>query len=478
METQMISRFWEKYIEKLEPYQVKPDVARWYVRHAEQYIKAFPDQRLATHTTQNIEQYLQDKGRNKRLKDWQFQQMVTALRVLFADVVKAPWAESFGWQYWLDSARDLPPSHVTVARDYGNASEPASKPENTTDNKTNDPAYTCPNPLDGLMAKVKAQFPLYIERLITEIRVRHYSIRTEQAYINWLGRFLAFHDMKDPATLDGPNITKFLEHLVVKRGVSSSTKTQALCALIFFYKQVLKWENIELGDFSYSRKPRRLPVVLTRNEVQALLGAISGTTPKLMANLLYGCGLRLMECVRLRVQDVDFGYQQILVRNAKGGKDRIVPLPKSLTESLQAHLRQSREVHDSDLISGLGEVYLPDALDRKYPNAAKEFKWQYVFASSKVSTDPRSGSMRRHHIHENDLQKAIKLATEQSGINKKINCHALRHSFATHLLESGYDIRTVQELLGHADVSTTMIYTHVLNKPGVTVTSPLDTLGL
>ena len=196
----------------------------------------------------------------------------------------------------------------------------------------------------------------------------------------------------------------------------------------------------------------------------------------LMAYLLCWCGLRLMECIRLRVLDIDFAYQHILVRNAKGSKDRIAPLPKTLNEALHAHLGDVKRLHKADLGNGLGCVYLPDALGRKYPNAAKEFKWQYVFPSSKVSTDPRSGAVRRHHIHESGLQRHIKAAADKAGLNKRVNCHALRHSFATHLLESGYDIRTVQELLGHADVSTTMIYTHVLNRPGVTVTSPLDVL--
>jgi integron integrase len=282
--------------------------------------------------------------------------------------------------------------------------------------------------------------------------------------------------MQDPAVLDHATVTAYLEHLVVRRGASGSTQSQALNALVFFYKHVLKTERFDLGDFARSRKPRRLPVVLTRDEVRRLLACMSNPSMLLMANLLYGCGLRLMECIRLRVLDVDFGYQHILVRNAKGGKDRIAPLPKTLNEALRLQIHRVAELHQSDTANGLGGVYLPDGLARKYPNAARELKWQYVFPSSKVSMDPRSGVVRRHHVHENGLQKHIKLATDKAGLTKRVNCHSLRHSFATHLLESGYDIRTVQELLGHADVSTTMIYTHVLNKPGVTVISPLDIL--
>ena len=258
--------------------------------------------------------------------------------------------------------------------------------------------------------------------------------------------------------------------------MSGSTQAQTLNAIIFFYKKVLAREVSDNIQFARSSKPKRLPVVLTSTEVMQLFNGIKNLTYKLMANLLYGCGMRLMECVRLRVLDLDFGYQQILVRNTKGKKDRVVPIPRRLVEALQNQIEKVKRLHAEDMEEGFGAVYLPDALARKYPKAEQELKWQYVFPSSKVSTDPRSGKVRRHHVHENGLQKYIKQASEQAGINKKVNCHALRHSFATHLLENGYDIRTVQELLGHADVSTTMIYTHVLNKPGVTVTSPLDVL--
>jgi integron integrase len=329
---------------------------------------------------------------------------------------------------------------------------------------------------DGILKQFEDAFPQHVERLITEIRLRQYSIRTEHAYLMWLARFTGYHKMRNPSDLDPGAMAAYLEHLVVRRRVAASTQSQALNALVFFYKQVLKRDPFELGRFAQSRKPRRLPVVLTREETQRLLAGITHPTMLLMANLLYGCGLRLMECIRLRILDIDFGYQHILIRNAKGDKDRIAPLPKILMDPLRAQLRHVEALHNTDLAHGLGSVYLPDALGRKYPKAAKELKWQYVFPSSKVSSDPRSGEVRRHHVHENGLQKYIKLSAEKAGLNKKVNCHALRHSFATHLLESGYDIRTVQELLGHADVSTTMIYTHVLNRPGVTVTSPLDIL--
>ncbi|MEW6332465.1 MAG: integron integrase, partial [Pseudomonadota bacterium] len=462
-----VSRFWENFVEKTKAYNLKPSVVRWYVKHAKEYIRAHSGRRLAGHTTEDVMAYLREKGRNGRLADWQYAQLVRALQILFMEMVKAPWAADFPWQEWIDNARELEPTHATVARDYDHVGH-ASGPTDTMDNRQ--------RAVDGLIKRFTQQFPHHAERLVTEIRLRQYSIRTEQSYLAWLARFARFHGMRDPAELDGAAMTAFLEHLVVQHHVSASTQSQALNALVFFYKQVLKNEAIALGAFAHSRKPRRLPVVLTRAEVGRLLSTLDSPTARLMAGLLYGCGLRLMECVRLRILDVDFGYQHILVRNAKGSKDRIVPLPRRLNEALREQVRSVERQHREDLACGLGGVYLPDALARKYPKAEKELMWQYLFPSLRVSTDPRSGKTRRHHIHENNLQKHIKRAATAAGLNKRVNCHALRHSFATHLLESGYDIRTVQELLGHADVSTTMIYTHVLNKPGVTVTSPMDVL--
>jgi len=289
-------------------------------------------------------------------------------------------------------------------------------------------------------------------------------------------RYIRFHSFKDPLHLSNQNIVAFLDHLVVNRQVSSSTQSQALNALIFFYKHVLNTNFSEELNFIRSKKPKHLPVVLSKQEVSTLFSYIKGGTQQLMVNLLYGCGLRLMECIRLRVLDIDFDYQQILIRNAKGKKDRVVPLPRRLTIPLQQQLTRIKSLHDDDLQQGFGEVYLPVALSRKYSQAKKEFRWQFVFPSTKISKDPRSGIYRRHHIHESALQKHIKKSSDIAGINKRVTCHTLRHSFATHLLESGSDIRTVQELLGHADVSTTMIYTHVLNKPGISVISPFDTL--
>lgn len=467
MDDQSVSRFWDNFISKLMIYGVKANVLKWHVQHAEQFIKGLHGRRLGMLTASDLDQYLRDKGRNPRLKDWQFRQLVLSLQVLFMELVKSSWASAYPWQQWLDGARTLPADHVTVARDYDTSVLPEMKGEE---------AAPYQKTFTGIIQKLKLTFPAHVERLLTELRMRQCSIRTEQAYIQWLARFVCFHHMRDPADLDPEAVRSYLEHLVVKRGVSSSTQNQALNAIVFFYKHVLQQEKLEIGLFAHSTRPRKLPVVLTHDEVQQLFPALTNPTMRLMAKLLYGCGLRLMECIRLRVLDVDFGYQQIIVRNAKGGKDRVVPLPAKLQEPMRKQLHDVEILHREDLANGFGKVYLPDALARKYPNAPGEFKWQYVFPASKISTDPRSGAVRRHHIHENGLQKAIKLAADKIALNKKVNCHSLRHSFATHLLGSGYDIRTVQELLGHADVSTTMIYTHVLNKPGITVTSPLDLL--
>ena len=284
-----------------------------------------------------------------------------------------------------------------------------------------------------------------------------------------------FSGERDPSDLGAPEVVRFLEHLAVERTVAVSTQNQALNALVFLYSQVLDRSLDDLGAFVRAPRPRRLPVVLARAQVRALLDAMSGTH-QLMARLMYGTGMRLLECVRLRIKDIDFDYRQIVIRDAKGGKDRIVPLPDLLPEGLMTHLTRVRELFEEDRAQGFGEVFLPDALSRKFRGAARDWIWQYAFPSGRLSVDPRSAKTRRHHLHENGLQRAIKRAAHAAGLTKKVSSHALRHSFATHLLEAGYDIRTVQELLGHADVSTTMIYTHVLNRGGRGVKSPLDTL--
>jgi integron integrase len=314
-----------------------------------------------------------------------------------------------------------------------------------------------------------------LDQVRGKIRLKHYSIRTEQAYVDWIKRFILHFDKRHPREMGAEEVEVFLTHLAVAGKVAASTQNQAKSALLFLYREVLGVELPWLDNVERAKTPKRLPVVLTRGEVQALLMRLEGAH-WMMASLLYGAGLRLMECLRLRVKDVDFSRKEILVRDGKGFKDRVTMLPAALAEPLRAHLEWVRALHRQDLADGYGAVYLPYALERKYPGAAREWGWQYVFPSAKLAVDPRSGESRRHHVQDQSLQRAIKQAVRDADLTKPATPHTLRHSFATHLLEGGQDIRTVQELLGHADVSTTMIYTHVLNKGGHGVTSPLDRL--
>ena len=319
-----------------------------------------------------------------------------------------------------------------------------------------------------------APIPLkLLDQVRDKIRVKHYSIRTETQYLQWIKRFILFHGKRHPQDMDAVEVEAFLTHLAVEGSVSASTQNQALSALLFLYREVLGINLPWMNTMVRAKKPQRLPVVLSRAEVALVLERMDGGYG-LMARLLYGTGMRLMECVRLRVKDIDFGQREILIRDGKGAKDRVTMLPETLILPLQEHLAKRRRLYEDDLAKGMAEVFLPDALARKYPNAATEWAWQYVFSSGSYSVDPRSGRERRHHIDEKLLQRAVKRAVAASGIVKLATPHTFRHSFATHLLEGGYDIRTVQELLGHSDVSTTMIYTHVLNKGGKGVISPLD----
>jgi integron integrase len=315
--------------------------------------------------------------------------------------------------------------------------------------------------------------PRLLDRVRDKIRIKHYSIRTEEAYIDWIKRFIRFHDVRHPSDMGATEVEAFLTHLAVAGRVSASTQNQAKCAILFLYRQVLEVELPWLENIIQAKVPRRLPVVLTRTEVTALLGKLRGVH-WLIAGLLYGSGMRVMECLRLRVKDVEFSKRQIIVRDGKGFKDRVTMLPGTLVAPLQTHLIKVRALHEEDLRTGYGSVYLPYALERKYPNAAREWSWQYIFPSIKLSVDPRSGITRRHHLDEKGIQRAIRQAARATGVAKPASPHTLRHSFATQLLESGYDIRTIQELLGHKDVSTTQIYTHVLNRGGNGVLSPLD----
>ncbi|CAG0983756.1 Tyrosine recombinase XerD [Geobacteraceae bacterium] len=315
--------------------------------------------------------------------------------------------------------------------------------------------------------------PKLLDQVRDRLRVKHYSIRTEQTYIHWIKRYIYFHDKRHPKDLGARDIEAFLTHLAVQGKVAAATQNLAKSSLLFLYREVLEIELPWLDNITQAKAPKRLPVVLTVSEVQSVLSRLKGTHA-LIASLLYGGGMRLMEAVRLRVKDVDFSRREIIVREGKGFKDRVTMLPEAVVAPLKAHLAKAKALHDEDLKQGFGEVYLPFALDKKYPNAGCEWGWQYIFPSKNLSVDPRSGKTRRHHVDEKGVQRAVKQAVRDAELTKPATPHTLRHSFATHLLQSGYDIRTVQELLGHSDVSTTMIYTHVLNKGGKGVISPLD----
>lgn len=316
-------------------------------------------------------------------------------------------------------------------------------------------------------------------RLLDEVRLaiarRHYSRRTEETYIHWIKRFIYFNGKRHPKEMGQGEVTGFLNHLARELSVAAATQNQALAAILFLYKEVLNQPLPWLDGLERASRPTRVPTVLSVGEVQRLLGRMRGVK-WLMASLLYGAGLRLRECLKLRVKDIDFDYRQILVRDGKGAKDRVTMLPESVIEPLQEHLRRVRVLHDADLVNGYGDVELPDAIARKYPRAPYEWGWKFVFPSHKLSTDSATGVVRRHHVYENFVIRGVKEAVRAARITKHVSCHTLRHSFATHLLQSGQDIRTVQELLGHSDVSTTMIYTHVLNRGGHGVKSPLDRL--
>jgi integron integrase len=305
------------------------------------------------------------------------------------------------------------------------------------------------------------------------MRLRHYSFRTEEAYVGWIRRYILFHGKRHPRDLNEKHVSEFLSNLAIDGRVAASTQNQALNALLFLYKEVLQRELGFVGNAFRVKRPPKLPAVLSPAEVRAVLSNLNGQY-RLMAQLLYGSGLRLLECLRLRVKDIDLHYLHISVRDPKGGRERKTMVPVSLAAPLREHLENVKRRHEQDLAEGFGSVHLPGALERKIPNASREWAWQYVFPAERRSIDPRTGSERRHHVNEKNLQNAVKAAVRKARLSKAASCHTLRHSFATHLLENGYDIRTVQELLGHKDVSTTMIYTHVLNRPGLGVKSPLD----
>jgi integron integrase len=444
---------WDVFLDVCRREGVQDTALRWYVVRLERYFKAKSNHDPRLHEAADVQAYLEKAGGDTDLPGWLLWQLTHALQLFFREVVRASWAGSFDWQYWFDAARTLEPNHATLSRHTRPISSSVLR------NHSDDEPFS----LAILETKVAAQ-----------IRLKNYSIRTEEAYVSWVRRFVNFHDGRDPRDLDNDAMASYLNHLALDRSVTPSTQGQALSALVFLYEQVLGRAVGSIAGLIAAKRPRKLPSVLTRQEVRTLLAAIEEYPFGLMIGLLYGTGMRLLECVRLRVKDVDFGYSQIIVRDGKGQKDRVVPLPDKFRQALEEQIATVTKIHAEDLVRGYGEVFLPDALARKLPNAPKEIGWQYLFPARRLSIDPRSGETRRHHLHETSLQRVVKSAALRSGIRKRVTTHTMRHSFATHLLESGYDIRTVQELLGHADVSTTMIYTHVLNRGGRGVVSPID----
>jgi integron integrase len=449
---------WDLFRNTLIKKKVPQKSHYWYTLRAERFLAYLAKLHISEISDTHVRKYLQAALKDSRLKDWQVRQVIGSIQILCMDVLDGEGFASVPWDDFFMGVQALSTDHPTLAREA----------VSTADGK---PVYVKPKP--GQLVNVAAQYRDELDSFLVELRSRQYSIRTEQSYENWILRFLANHQDLPVSQMTVQHVKHFFNDLVIHRNVAASTQNQALNALVFFFREVLRRDQFELGELIYSKRPKRLPVVLTRDEARALLAELDGNS-WLVASLLYGCGLRLTECIQLRVQDLDFGYKLIMVRDGKGGKDRRVPMPERCIEPLQRQLEVAMQQHQADLALGFGEVFLPHALARKYPSAAREWRWQYLFPASRLSVDPRTGQTRRHHLHETGVQRMIKLATQRAGITKKVTVHTLRHSFATHLLEAGYDIRTVQELLGHKDVSTTMIYTHVLNTPGVAVRSPMD----
>lgn len=447
---------WQSYDKVLTTNNIAPKFSIWYKKRAQEFLQSQPDFSVQMPTAATVENYFESFLQKGYLKSWQFVQIVDAVGFLLRDVLRIQWAHEFDWQAWRDATHAVDEKHSTLAHEL-------DIPEMI---------HKTIEPIDADLQKAHGKL-LY--EVVRYARLNHYAIRTEEAYLGWICRFLAHFKGRDFSTMGVPEAKAYLEYLALQRKVAVNTQKQALNALAFLFDKVSQRPLGDLGGFTQATRPRKLPVVLSAAEVKAVFAHLKGNH-LLMTGLLYGSGLRLMECVRLRVQDIDFAYNQIVIRSGKGFKDRLVPLPEIYVQDLHVQIEKVKQLHQQDLEKGAGSVYLPDALARKYPNAPTELRWQYLFPATRLSVDPRSAVVRRHHIHETSLQKAIKRAGDKAGIAKRVHSHVFRHSFATHLLEAGYDIRTVQELLGHADVSTTMIYTHVLNKPGVTVRSPVDRL--
>lgn len=442
--TNNVNTFWSNFRNTVIRSGIDSPYADKYVKWAEQFAVSIKGRSLRQRTPKDIQQFLAKLKNRKGILAWQVEQARDALTILYHEFLKFPISM---------------PETTLCSRpeEHPKSSGSASKFKDSLAFKTK-------------MLKLHEDL---FEKVRTEIRYRHYSLHTENAYIDWITRFLAFYKGETPERMGAAEIRQYLDFLAKDRQVAASTQNQALNAIVFLYSQVLKREPGDFQDFIRARRPRKVPTVLTLKEVNLLFDQMDGVV-WLMAGLLYGAGLRASECIRLRIKDVDFAQNQIIIRDGKGKKDRITMLPEKYKQPLKKQIDDSKLLFEQDLKNGSDGVYIWPGFERKMTGASKDWIWQYVFPAIRLSVDPRSGKVRRHHIYASTLRKAVKRAGRAAGLSKQISPHTLRHSFATHLLEKGYDIRTVQELLGHADVSTTMIYTHVLSRPGLPVISPAD----
>ena len=428
-----------------------------YLTHLKQFIAAAPNKHPRSLGKSEIDGTFESLGRSNAFQGRQFAELIHAVQIYYQCLLESPVAASVDWSYWSHSARDIKGDHASLGKTYS--------PEQLIRERARSGR--------GSLSTVRKQHEELVVRFIREIRRRGYAFKTEQAYEQWLCRYIVFCGGAAPQDVGTEAVVEFLNKLVISNNVSASTQNQALNALVFLYKHVLQMPLGHLENLARSKRKKIVPVVLTHSEVRKLLAELDGCQLQIVS-LLYGTGMRLMEGLTLRVKDIDFSYGRIHVCQAKGKKDRFVPLPQQLIDDLKEQINVVSALHEKDLHAGHGKVLMPEALARKFPNANRELRWQFLYPSGRLSVDLRSGVVRRHHLHESGIQRAVKQAAQRAKLTKRVGCHTLRHCFATHLLERGTDIRTVQELLGHADVATTMIYTHVLNRPGVVVSSPLD----
>ena len=448
--------FWNNYLAYLSEAEIKPSLYTWYVQHCEAFIRTNKETRLKKHTKSSVSAYLKELISHAQKPAWQKQQAIEALQLLFKSI-HAPLCQEIDWMHWRSSCHDLPRTHDSNYR--------STYPVVARSSASESPMSSAQK---GLISQTE-------EQLRVAFRRNNNSIRTERAYMHWLryffncSRFESLHDINEQT------VVSFLEYLAVERKVSAKTQAIALNSISFLFKNVLGREIGDISHFVRAKQREKLPVILNRDEVKQILNQLTGVQ-YLIVSLLYGAGLRIMESVRLRVQDLDFGYQQIVVRESKGNKERVVPLPVKLGKLLQAHLLEVKAMHEQDLADGYGDVFMPEGLHKKYGKSGKQWVWQYVFPSQKLSVDPRSNIVRRHHINESTIQKCVRNMARKLDIPKRVSCHTFRHSYATHLLERGMDIRTIQSLLGHSDVATTMIYTHLANFAEGKTPSPLDDL--